>query len=70
MIEKLLHHKGIQLVRIDGKVNQKKREAAIKSFRSDTTICIMLLSLSCGAVGYVKSFSSINSLGRFENEFC
>lgn len=38
-------------VRFDGKVPQKERQSVIDRFRKDPSIRVMLLTLSCGAVG-------------------
>ena len=56
-------------VRIDGKVNQKDRNAAINLFRTDSSIRVMLLSISCGAVGYVENVSYIQSSSLFYERF-
>lgn len=52
VIQKALDEKGIQNIRFDGKVPQKERQNVINSFQTNANINIMLLTLSCGAVGY------------------
>ncbi|TRX91711.1 hypothetical protein FHL15_007493 [Xylaria flabelliformis] len=46
-----LEDEGIKSIRFDGKVPQKDRQSVLHSFNSDPNIRIMLLTLSCGAVG-------------------
>lgn len=46
-----LNAASIQSIRFDGKVAQKDRHTVLKKFRSDPSIQVMLLTLSCGAVG-------------------
>ena len=53
VVEAGLRHTGIPFIRFDGKVPQKERQSVIDKFRGDSTIKVMLLTLSCGAVGYV-----------------
>lgn len=54
VVEAGLRQSQIKYLRFDGKVPQKERQGVIDSFRSDPTIRVMLLTLSCGAVGYVS----------------
>lgn len=51
IIEAGLEQASIPCVRFDGKVPQKDRQNVIERFRKDTTVRVMLLTLSCGAVG-------------------
>lgn len=51
LIEAGLDHEGIQVIRFDGNVPQKDRQPAVERFESDPNIRVMLLTLSCGAVG-------------------
>jgi len=51
VIEVGLKQAHIQYLRFDGKVPQKSRQAIIDRFRKDPAIKVMLLTLSCGAVG-------------------
>ncbi|KAI1074222.1 SNF2 family N-terminal domain-containing protein [Whalleya microplaca] len=46
-----LDEAGISSIRFDGKVPQKDRQTVVGTFRSDPNVRIMLLTLSCGAVG-------------------
>lgn len=43
---------GIQALRFDGEVPQRDRQGVIERFRSDMSVRVLLLTLSCGAVGY------------------
>lgn len=49
--EDALRRVGIQTLRFDGKVSQKDRQSVVERFRSDPAVSVMLLTLSCGAVG-------------------
>ena len=51
VVEKGLSDAGIRSIRFDGKVPQKQRQYVIDSFKADPDIRVMLLTLSCGAVG-------------------
>jgi len=53
VVEAGLNDASIQTIRFDGKVPQRERQRVIDRFRSDPSIRVMLLTLSCGAVGYV-----------------
>lgn len=53
LVEMGLKEAGIKYVRFDGKVRQQDRQAVIERFRKDPTVSVFLLTLSCGAVGYV-----------------
>ncbi|KAI1439415.1 P-loop containing nucleoside triphosphate hydrolase protein [Annulohypoxylon stygium] len=46
-----LTNAGIRSIRFNGKVVQRDRQPVIDSFRTDPSIKVMLLTLSCGAVG-------------------
>ncbi|KAK3687801.1 SNF2 family N-terminal domain-containing protein [Podospora appendiculata] len=46
-----LEQHGIQCVRFDGTVPQESRQGVVEQFRKDPKIRVMLLTLSCGAVG-------------------
>lgn len=41
----------ISSIRFDGKVPQKDRQSVINKFKSDVNVRVMLLTLSCGALG-------------------
>lgn len=51
LVEKGLNQASISSIRFNGKVPQKDRQGIIEKFRTDPSIRIMLLTLSCGAVG-------------------
>lgn len=51
LITRGLDAEGIRSIRFDGKVPQKDRQSVLRSFSSDPSIRVMLLTLSCGAVG-------------------
>ena len=59
VIGKGLNRESIPYVRYDGKVPQKDRQSVLDQFKTDPSIRIMLLTLSCGAVGYVVFHSSV-----------
>jgi hypothetical protein len=48
---------GFQYVRIDGNVPVKKRGVILSRFREDPNVRVILVTLSCGACGYVNSLS-------------
>ncbi len=56
MVEFALNQANIRLLRFDGKVPQKERQPVIDKFRGDPSVRVLLLTLSCGAVGYDDSF--------------
>ena len=51
LIELGLKQAGIPCLRFDGKVAQKDRHVVVERFRKDPTIRVLLLTISCGAVG-------------------
>lgn len=51
LVESGLSGAGIRSVRFDGKVPQAQRQSVLNQFKADPTIRVMLLTLSCGAVG-------------------
>lgn len=51
LVEAGLEQASIPCVRFDGKVPQKDRQKVVERFRTDPTVRVMLLTLSCGAVG-------------------
>ena len=53
IVESGLDRASLRSIRFDGKVPQKKRQSVIEKFKTDPDIPVMLLTLSCGAVGYV-----------------
>ena len=50
-VEAGLDRAGITRLRFDGKVKQKDRQEVVERFRNDSSIRILLLTLSTGAVG-------------------
>lgn len=55
IVESGLKQAQIQYLRFDGKVPQKERQGVIDRFRQDSSVTVLLLTLSCGAVGWVPS---------------
>ncbi|KAI0123225.1 SNF2 family N-terminal domain-containing protein, partial [Xylariales sp. AK1849] len=53
-----LNEAGIACVQIDGKVKPKNRKTIFEKFQTDETTRILLLSLSCGAVGLTLTAAS------------
>ncbi|KAK8124376.1 uncharacterized protein PG998_000135 [Apiospora kogelbergensis] len=51
VVQKGLDEAGISCVRFDGKVPQKDRQSIVDRFKKDSSLRVMLLTLSCGAVG-------------------
>jgi SNF2 family DNA or RNA helicase len=51
VVEKGLEKAGIRSIRFDGSVPQKERQSVVDKFKADPGIRVMLLTLSCGAVG-------------------
>jgi SNF2 family DNA or RNA helicase len=51
IVETGLNRASISNIRFDGKVPQKERQSVVDKFRTDRNIRVMLLTLSCGAVG-------------------
>ncbi|KAK2028566.1 hypothetical protein LX32DRAFT_673422 [Colletotrichum zoysiae] len=51
VIERALRKAGMTSVRFDGGVSQKDRQPLVEKFRKDPGVSVMLLTLSCGAVG-------------------
>ncbi|KAI8626352.1 hypothetical protein F5Y19DRAFT_447177 [Xylariaceae sp. FL1651] len=58
LITRGLRDEGIPNIRFDGKVPQKDRHSVISAFNSDPTLRVMLLTLSCGAVGLTLTAAS------------
>ncbi|KAL7814678.1 SNF2 family N-terminal domain-containing protein [Trichoderma aethiopicum] len=58
IIELGLKQTGIPCLRFDGKVAQKDRHAVVERFRKDPTIRVLLLTISCGAVGLTLTEAS------------
>lgn len=51
IVEAGLEQISLRSVRFDGKVPQKERQNIIDRFKTDPSIRVMLLALSCGAAG-------------------
>ncbi|KAJ8119824.1 hypothetical protein ONZ43_g3312 [Nemania bipapillata] len=58
VVEKGLKEAQIGHLRFDGKVPQKERKGIIDRFRKDPTIKVLLLTLTCGAVGLTLTEAS------------
>jgi SNF2 family DNA or RNA helicase len=54
MVERAMKHANIEYVRIDGKVPSSTRNRLLDQYRHDPDVKVMLITTSCGAVGYVK----------------
>lgn len=55
LIESLLRKAQISYTRIDGQHSGGKREVAIQKFQTDSTIQVILVSITCGGAGFVLS---------------
>ena len=53
MVERALKHARVDYVRIDGKVPSGTRNQLLERYRNDSGVKVMLITTSCGAVGYV-----------------
>jgi SNF2 family DNA or RNA helicase len=51
IVEAGLDEASLRSIRFDGKVPQKERQSVVDKFKKDPSIRVMLLTLSCGAVG-------------------
>lgn len=51
VVEVALRQIGCQYVRFDGKVTASKRRDVLDAFKNDPNVKVLLLSISCGAVG-------------------
>ncbi|OPB38875.1 alpha-1,6-mannosyltransferase subunit [Trichoderma guizhouense] len=58
VIEAGLDQASIPSIRFDGKVPQKDRQSVIEKFKRDPNLRVMLLTLSCGAVGLTLTVAS------------
>ena len=47
----------VEFVRIDGRLSQKERNASLAAFHNRPEVYVILISLTCGAVGYVFAFA-------------
>lgn len=53
MVERALRYAEIEYVRIDGKVPSSSRNQLLEKYRNNPNVKVMLITTSCGAVGYV-----------------
>lgn len=51
LVEAGLNQASISNTRFDGNVPQKERQKVVDRFKTDPSVQVMLLTLSCGAVG-------------------
>jgi SNF2 family DNA or RNA helicase len=51
VVELSLNEANIKFLRFDGKVPKKDRKGIIDKFRKDPSFKVLLLTLTCGAVG-------------------
>ncbi|KAI0466179.1 SNF2 family N-terminal domain-containing protein [Xylaria cf. heliscus] len=58
VVEQGLKQAGIGHLRFDGKVPPKERKGIIDKFRKDPTVKVLLLTLTCGAVGLTLTEAS------------
>ncbi|GKT76547.1 hypothetical protein ColTof4_08970 [Colletotrichum tofieldiae] len=58
VVERALNKAGKASVRFDGNVPQKDRQPLVEKFRNDPGVSVMLLTLSCGAVGLTLTVAS------------
>ncbi|KAI6084099.1 SNF2 family N-terminal domain-containing protein [Hypoxylon rubiginosum] len=58
IVQSGLEQASIPCIRFDGKVAQKDRGAVVDRFRADPSVRVMLLTLSCGAVGLTLTVAS------------
>ncbi|KAF2446161.1 hypothetical protein P171DRAFT_430373 [Karstenula rhodostoma CBS 690.94] len=58
VIESGLNQHNISCVRFDGKVPQTQRQVVLNRFKADPNVRVMLLTLSCGAVGLTLTEAS------------
>ncbi|KAI5465359.1 SNF2 family N-terminal domain-containing protein [Mariannaea sp. PMI_226] len=58
VVEAGLEHAAIPALRFDGTIPQKERQGVIERFRNDPSIKVLLLTLSCGAVGLTLTEAS------------
>ncbi|SCV57371.1 related to global transactivator [Fusarium fujikuroi] len=58
VIQASLDHESIPCLRFDGTVTQKERHSVIERFRNDPQIRVLLLTLTCGAVGLTLTQAS------------
>lgn len=57
MVERALQMVEIESVRFDGRVSARDREEALRRLRDDPQARVLLITTSCGAVGYTAVVS-------------
>jgi SWI/SNF-related matrix-associated actin-dependent regulator of chromatin subfamily A3 len=62
LIEKGLSHTALTHTRYDGNTTQANRSLALKKFRQDPSISVILMTISCSAVGYAQGCHRISKL--------
>lgn len=55
MVQAALADVGIRFVRLDGSFTHDSRKNSLEAFRNEADIKVVLLTISCGAVGYVRN---------------
>ncbi|ETS86311.1 hypothetical protein PFICI_00139 [Pestalotiopsis fici W106-1] len=58
VVEAALEQAHLPCSRFDGKLPQKDRQGVVDRFRKDSSVRVMLLTLSCGAVGLTLTVAS------------
>ncbi|KAL6900038.1 hypothetical protein GGI43DRAFT_406165 [Trichoderma evansii] len=58
VIEAGFDQASLRSIRFDGRVPQKERQSVVDKFKKDPNIRVMLLTLSCGAVGLTLTVAS------------
>ncbi|ROW16620.1 hypothetical protein VPNG_01635 [Cytospora leucostoma] len=58
IVEAGLNAAAVRSIRFDGKVPQRERQRVISRFNTDADVRVMLLTLSCGAVGLTLTAAS------------
>jgi SWI/SNF-related matrix-associated actin-dependent regulator of chromatin subfamily A3 len=51
LVQLMLNDCGIAYTKIDGKTSLPKRTAALKAFRNDESLRVILVSITCGGAG-------------------
>jgi SNF2 family DNA or RNA helicase len=55
VVQECLQKDSIGFIRFDGKVSNKQRVEVLRAFKDNDSIRVALMTISCGAVGYVSS---------------
>ncbi|OCL15076.1 hypothetical protein AOQ84DRAFT_279690 [Glonium stellatum] len=64
MIEVALSRASISFTRFDGQTSTQKRNKVIENFRSDPSVKVLLLTISCGAFGHAQALARIHRIGQ------